>query len=193
MFSNYLELGFDHILDVNGYDHILFVLTLSAVYLIKDWKKILVLVTAFTIGHSITLALAALDIIAIPANIIEVLIPITIILTAMYNILLGSKPSTDSSKVSPLLYSIPLIFGLIHGLGFSYFFKALLSKDESILTPLLPFNLGVELWQIIVVLVGLLLSYIFVNILKIKQTHWNYFISIAAIIISIVLIIDRIS
>ena len=188
MFKSYLQLGFDHILDFNGYDHILFVLTLCAVYLLKDWKKVLILVTAFTIGHSITLALSALDILVIPDTIIEVLIPITIILTALYNIF--SKQ--DHAKVSPMLYMLPLIFGLIHGMGFSYFFKALLSKDESILTPLLPFNLGVEFGQIVVVLVGMILSYLVVNVLKIRHRYWNYFISFSAIIITTYLLLERI-
>ena len=80
----YLELGFDHILDLNGYDHILFVSVLTAIYTVRDWKKIVWLITAFTVGHSITLALAALDIISFNPDMIETLIPITIIITGLY-------------------------------------------------------------------------------------------------------------
>jgi len=169
----YTKLGFEHILDPNGYDHILFVVALCAVYVIKDWKKVLILVTAFTIGHSLTLALSSLKILTISSSLVETLIPITIILTCLYNIAKG-KIEGEKSLVN---YSLALGFGFIHGLGFSNFFKALLGQEESIVGPLFYFNIGVELGQIIIVVLTLLLSYVIVDILKVKQKYYNYTLS----------------
>ncbi len=180
MFELYLKLGLQHILDIKAYDHILFILALNAVYSVREWKKVLVLVTAFTVGHSITLALSVLKIVKINADVIETLIPITIILTALYNIFIGS----DSQKKSSILYIAAMFFGLIHGLGFSNYLNALLGNEESILMPLLGFNIGVEVGQLAVVALGFLLSYLFVDLLKINQKYWTYFISSLAIIVS---------
>lgn len=149
-FSLYFGLGKEHILDyLNGYDHILFVLALCAVYSVHDWKKILILVTAFTIGHSITLALATLEIISVKGELIEFFIPLTIFITAAGN-LFRTEKSVDKSNVQ-LNYVFALFFGLIHGLGFSNFLRSLLGKDHGIVSQLLAFNLGLELGQIIVV------------------------------------------
>ena len=195
MIGAYIELGFDHILDPQGYDHILFVIALCAIYLIHDWKKILVLVTAFTIGHSLTLALSSLKIVNISASLVETLIPITIIITCIYNIwkaqslpgVIQSKNKGQSyldqnspiseveNKKEGLLanYTLALGFGLIHGLGFSNFFKAMLGRDESIVMPLFSFNIGVELGQIIIVVLTLLLSFLLVNLLGIKRKYYT--------------------
>ena len=169
----YTKLGFEHILDPNGYDHILFVVALCAIYIYKDWKKVLILVTAFTIGHSLTLALSSLRIVTISSDLVETLIPVTIVLTCLYNIIKGKE---EGSK-SWINYSLALGFGLIHGLGFSNFFKALLGREESIVKPLFYFNVGVELGQVIIVLLAMLLSYIVVKLLKVKQIYYNYFLS----------------
>lgn len=168
MYGAYIKLGFDHILDPRGYDHILFVVALCAIYLVKDWKRILVLVTAFTIGHSLTLALSSLKILNISASLVETLIPVTIIITCLYNMYKGAN---NNDKVNGN-YALALGFGLIHGLGFSNFFKAMLGRDESIVMPLLSFNVGVEFGQIIIVSMTLLLSYIIVSLLKIHQKHY---------------------
>ena len=173
MWDVYTKLGFEHILDPNGYDHILFVVALCAVYVVKDWKKVLILVTAFTIGHSLTLALSSLKIISISSSLVETLIPVTIILTCIFNIVKGKM---DSRK-NALNYGLALGFGFIHGLGFSNFFKALLGQEESIIAPLFYFNIGVELGQIIIVLLTLLLSYIIVDLFKIKHKYYNYTLS----------------
>lgn len=194
MIGAYTELGFDHILDPQGYDHILFVVALCAIYLIQDWKKILVLVTAFTIGHSLTLALSSLKIVNISASLVETLIPITIILTCIYNIwkaqslpdisvsnknldfLDQNLPNNQTSPKKESLmanYGLALGFGLIHGLGFSNFFKAMLGRDESIVMPLLSFNIGVELGQIIIVLATLLISYVLVNLIGLKRKYYT--------------------
>ncbi|MFN7599768.1 MAG: HupE/UreJ family protein, partial [Bacteroidota bacterium] len=140
-FSLYFSLGRDHILDyANGYDHILFVLALCSVYVIRDWKKILILVTAFTIGHSITLALATMQIISVDTGLIEWLIPITILITAVNN--LFKKVEAVSRDTIQINYVFALFFGLIHGMGFSNYLRAILGKDHSIITQLLAFNLG---------------------------------------------------
>jgi len=173
LFDIYTKLGFEHILDPKGYDHILFVVALCAVYLVKDWRKVLILVTAFTIGHSLTLALSALNILSISASLVETLIPVTIVLTCIYNMVKG-KVEDEKSIIN---YLLALGFGFIHGLGFSNFFKALLGQEESIVGPLFYFNIGVELGQIIIVLLTLLLSYIIVDVLKVKQKYYNYALS----------------
>ena len=186
MFGTYLELGFDHILDINGYDHILFIVALCAVYKLAQWKHILILVTAFTIGHSITLALSALNLVAFPANVIEFLIPLTILITALFNV---SREEALEKKLN-LNYILALFFGLIHGLGFSNYFRALLGKEEDIVQPLLAFNIGVELGQIIIVLVTMLLAYLVINVFNTKQRAWNLFVSGAAAGVAITLMIE---
>ena len=184
MLSLYLELGFDHLLDLNGYDHILYLVTLCAIYSIKDWKKVLFLATAFTIGHSITLALNAYNIVSISSTWIETLIPITIILTAIYNLTLQSQATSKSS----LGYVLAIGFGLIHGMGISNFLKTMMSPGESLITPLLGFNIGVELAQIVVVILSLIISYLLVDKLGVPQKKWMRFVSIASILICLYLL-----
>ena len=168
----YIRLGFDHILDPNGYDHILFVVALCSIYNWKEWKKVVILVTAFTIGHSLTLALSSLRIVNISSALIETLIPITILITCLYNILKVYK-GFKNEKVN-INYILALFFGLIHGLGFSNFLKPMFNKDESIIGPLLSFNIGVELGQLVIVLGVLLLSLLWSNVLKIQLKYLNY-------------------
>lgn len=190
-FSLYFGLGKEHILDyLNGYDHILFVLALCAVYAIHDWKKILILVTAFTIGHSITLALATLEIISVKGELIEFLIPLTIFITACGN-LFRSEKSINKSNVQ-LNYVFALFFGLIHGLGFSNFLRSLLGKDHSIVSQLLAFNLGLELGQIIVVALFLALSFILVDLAKVSRRDLKMVLSSAIAGMALILLKDRI-
>ena len=181
MISIWLQLGFEHILDLNGYDHILYLITLCAIYSIRDWKKVLYLATAFTMGHSITLALNAFDIVSIPSVLIETLIPVTIILTALYNLLIDSKTKTNET----VGYFLAITFGLIHGMGISNFLKALMSPGDSLIMSLLGFNIGVELAQIVVVLISLAISYIALNMLKVNKSNWIKTISLISIVISI--------
>ncbi len=189
-FQLYLGLGKDHILDyVNGYDHILFVLALCAVYLVRDWKKILVLVTAFTIGHSITLALATLQIISVKTELIEFLIPLTIFTTAVSN--LFKKEESIGAKNIQVNYFFALFFGLIHGMGFSNYLRAILGKSHSILSPLLAFNLGLEFGQIIVVTLFLIISYILVGWLKVTRRDWKMVLSSAIAGIALILMKER--
>ncbi len=190
-FQLYFGLGKDHILDyANGYDHILFVLALCAVYVVRDWKKILILVTAFTIGHSITLALATLNVIAVNAQVIEFLIPLTIFVTAVGN--LFRKEDTLSQLKVQVNYLFALLFGLIHGMGFSNYLKAILGKDQSILTQLFAFNLGLEFGQIIIVGIFLAVSFIAIDLLGAPRRDWKMVLSSAIAGIALILMKDRI-
>lgn len=190
-FALYFGLGKDHILDyANGYDHILFVLALCAVYLVRDWKKILILVTAFTIGHSITLALATLNIINFSAEVIEFLIPLTIFITAAGN--LFKKDQHTVGETIQINYFFALFFGLIHGLGFSNFLRALLGKNENIVSPLFAFNIGLEIGQIIVVVIFLGISFVLVDLLKVSRRDLRLVLSSAIAGIALVLMKDRI-
>ena len=186
-FLFYLNLGWEHIISLDALDHQLFVLVLVAVYTYNDWRKILVLVTAFTIGHSITLALSVLDIVRVPADWVEFLIPLTILLTATDNILMRNK----QTSLMRLNYYLALIFGLIHGMGFANTARLMLAKEQNIFTPLLGFNLGLEIGQVAVVLLILLVEFLLIKFLKLKKTHWMVFASVITFIISLKLCIER--
>ena len=177
-FEFYLKLGFDHIADFAAFDHILFLVALCAVYQIQEWKKILILVTAFTIGHSITLVLVSLEIFSIPSNIIKFLIPLTIFLTAIHNVI-GKEKDVSSFKMKRN-YGMALFFGLIHGMDFSNYFKALIMDPSDIVIPLLGFNVGIELGQLLIVLCIVGIAFLMLNVLKAKHREWNLFISGAA-------------
>ena len=140
--------GIEHILDLNGYDHIMFICLLVFTYPVTDWKRLLLLITAFTLGHSITLALSVTNIVALPQRYTELLIMLTIIATAFYQ-LFASK-NTPNGVTS--IYLIICFFGLIHGMGFSYLLKGMLGSNDSVLMPLLMFNIGLEVGQIVVVI-----------------------------------------
>lgn len=185
-FYMYLRLGLEHILDIRGYDHILFVLALCAIYVVADWKKILVLVTAFTVGHSVTLALATFRVINVNTDLIEMLIPVTIFITAVSNII-RSKSTRGASYINNN-YILALFFGLIHGMGFSNYLRALLGRDSSILKQLFAFNVGLEVGQIIVVGIFMLTSFILITVLGVRQRDWNLVVSSAIAGISLVLI-----
>jgi hypothetical protein len=184
----YLRLGFKHIIDLGGVDHILFVLALTLRYVWSDWKKILILVTAFTIGHSLTLALSTLSLIDIPVNWIEFFIPVTILITAVSNFWVQDF---DFKQRFSANYGLALFFGLIHGLGFSNYLKSLLGKEDSLLGPLLSFNIGLEIGQILIVMVILALSYCIVSILKIPRKMYMRYGSFITILLSLRMIIDR--
>jgi len=189
-FEFYLKLGFEHIANLNGYDHILFLVVLCAVYQISQWRNILILVTAFTIGHSITLFIVSLDFFSIPSRIIKLLIPLTILITSLQNVI-NIKQIENSSRMGKN-YFMALFFGLIHGMDFSNYFKALIMSPDEIVIPLLGFNIGIELGQILIVLFIVLISFIFLNIIKIKHLKWNLFISGAAFGISLISIMELI-
>jgi len=187
-FLTYLQLGFEHISDITAYDHILFIVALCAIYRLAQWRFVVVLVTAFTIGHSLTLALAAMQIIPINSKLIEFLIPVTILLTCVYNV---STYAADYGKKSlRVKYALATFFGLIHGMGFSNYFSMLLGKSQSVVKPLLAFNIGIEIGQLIIVLLSLGAAYLAFNLLKIKQREWNLFISGAVAGMALMLILE---
>ena len=187
-FEFYLKLGFEHIANLNGFDHILFLVALCAVYQIKQWKRILILVTAFTIGHSITLFLVSLNLFTIPSRIIKILIPTTIMLTSLQNC--RAVDRNDSFSSMSKNYAIALFFGLIHGMDFSNYFRALILSPDDILIPLFGFNMGIELGQLVIVLQIVLIAFIFLNVLKVKHQKWNLFVSGAAFGISFISIVE---
>lgn len=186
-FPLYFQLGWQHIADLSAYDHILFITVLCAVYLLNEWKKVLILVTAFTVGHSITLVLSVLHIIRIPTLLIEFLIPVTICITALVNI---TRRDNQPEKLR-LNYFFALFFGLVHGLGFSNYLNSLLGSQTSIWQPLLAFNIGLEFGQILIVAVVLLLGGIIVNLTGVKRRDWNMFVSSAIFGIAIMMAIGR--
>jgi len=188
-FHLYLNLGIEHIADIISYDHILFIISLCVIYPIKQWAKILILITAFTIGHSLTLALATLKIITTNTSLIEFLIPATIFLTAATNLL--QKSDNFNSNLHKFKYLVALFFGLIHGMGFSNYLTSLLGTEGNLITPLFAFNIGIELGQIIIVLIITILSLITVDLIGVKRREWTLTWSGAALGVSLVLMIDR--
>jgi hypothetical protein len=188
-FATYFKIGWQHIVAWDGYDHILFIVALSAIYLLSDWKKVLILVTAFTVGHSITLALSVLNVVRVSSRLIEFLIPVTIFITALFNII--RPPQTERPGAVQLNYFFALFFGLIHGMAFSNQLRSLLGTDTSVTTPLLAFNVGLEFGQVLIVIVALLVSGIVVNVTGIKRRDWTMFLSSAIFGIAFMMAIDR--
>ena len=188
-FQLYFNLGIQHILDLKGFDHILFVLALAVVYMIKDWGRILVLVTAFTIGHSLTLALATLDVIRVNTDLVEFLIPVTIAITALVNIF---KPKSSTGRGVQINYLFALCFGLIHALGFSNYLRTLLVKEQSIFTPLLAFNLGLEVGQVVIVVLFMLVSTLITGIFRVNRKEWVLVISSVILGMAFMILLDSI-
>ena len=183
----YFKLGWEHIISKDALDHQLFIAALVAIYLLKDWKQVLILVTAFTIGHSLTLALSVLDIIRFNSNWVEFLIPLTIVITAVSN-LFQKKFTAKSIRIN---YFLALFFGLIHGMGFANSIRFMLASDQSIGWSLLGFNIGLEVGQIVVVAVLLILAQISTGLLKINRREWVIFLSAAAFGLSLKMVLDR--
>jgi HupE / UreJ protein len=181
-FTFYFQLGIEHILTLDAMDHILFVTALCLRYLWKDWRKVVILVTAFTIGHSITLALSALNYVNVSSAWIEFLIPLTIAATCVNNI---TQPVSTQEKRLPLIYFFALFFGLIHGLAFAGQFLSLEGK-EGLVPHLLAFNIGIEVAQLVVVLIVLFLSYVVVQLLKISRIGWLRVASAIILIFSLI-------
>lgn len=173
-FLLYFNLGGSHISNLTGLDHILFIAALCLRYVAADWKKLLILITAFTIGHSITLALSIFNFIHFPLKWIEFLIPITIIITAVTNLFV--KKFAYKTKY-PFIYFVALFFGLIHGLGFSSYLRSILGRSQSIFIELFAFNLGLEAGQILIVLAILLLSFFCLNVFKVNRREYILFLN----------------
>lgn len=170
----FFPMGIEHITALNGLDHILFIMALCVRYTIGDWKKLLVLITAFTIGHSLTLALSSLRIIDVPQVITEFLIALTILITAINNCFV--KDFVFRNKY-PTIYFLALFFGCIHGLGFSSVLRNMFGSNESIAGQLLGFNLGLEVGQLIIVSAILILSFVLLDIFRVNRRSYLLFVS----------------
>lgn len=184
----YLEIGFKHVLNIRAYDHVLFLMALSVPYAFKDWKRVLILVSIFTLGHTLALFLSVFNIVMIKESVVEFLIPITILTTALYNIFTSGK-SSKSDSIS-IIGFITLFFGIIHGLGFSNYFKSILSGNAiDKLLPTLEFALGIEFAQITVVLVVLIIGYIVQNIFRFSKRDWTLVVSafIAGVVLPMII------
>jgi len=187
-FLFYLQLGWEHIISKDALDHQLFILALIAIFSFRDWKKVLILVTAFTIGHSLTLVLSALDVFRFPSDWVEFLIPCTIVFTALDNIIF----SKNEKKLIQLNYYLALLFGLIHGMGFANSVRMMLASEQDITLPLFGFNVGLELGQIVVVAIALFIRYIFSEVLKLSNKIWIYIISVPIFIFALKMALERI-
>jgi hypothetical protein len=188
-FRLYFGIGIEHILNLEALDHILFVSALCLRYLLKDWKKVVVLVTAFTIGHSITLVLSALGLVHFATRWIEFLIPITIVATAINNLTQRARQVEHPSRL-PLIYFFALFFGLIHGLAFANSLLSLVGR-EGIFIPLLAFNLGIEAAQLLVVAVILAISFIFVQLIRLRRVWWVWGVSALVLVASLKMAVER--
>ena len=185
----YFQIGLKHVLDINAYDHVLFLIALTIPYAFKDWKRILLLVTVFTVGHTLALLLSVFGIIAVKANIVEFLIPITILITAVFHLFTAGKASKNESV--NLIFFVTLFFGIIHGLGFSNYFKTILGGTASSkLIPLLEFALGIEVAQLIVVFVVLIISYIVQTVFRFSKRDWALVMSAFVIGVVIPMIVE---
>ncbi len=188
-FPLYFELGWQHILDWQGYDHILFVIALCGIYTLKDWRKVLLLVTAFTLGHSLTLALSVYGKLRPSSALIEFLIPLTIVATTLQNIVSKKqKPGAVYFK-----YLMASLFGLIHGLGFSNYLRSLLGRSTNIVSELFAFNLGLEFGQILIVMSVLILTFMAMNVFRSPKREWNLFLSSAIFGISLIMSLERLN
>ncbi|MDZ7612572.1 MAG: HupE/UreJ family protein [Flavobacteriaceae bacterium] len=187
-FQFYVQTGLFHVLDLKAYDHILFLLVLTIIYQYKDWKKVLWLVTFFTLGHTFTLLLSVYQILTFNMAIVEFLIPLTIFLTALLNILFQKKPKITMTANIWLAF----IFGLIHGVGFSSYFHLMVGKSAAKLIPLLEFALGIEAAQIVIVIITLFLGLVFQNVFKVSKRDWILIVSSLVAGITIPMMIERV-
>lgn len=165
-----VQYGMNHVLDPNGYDHVLFLMVLAVPYVFKDWKRMLLLVSMFTLGHTLSLVLAAYGVVSVNGALVEFLIPVTILIAAIYNVFTAGKK--DKGKSIGLLFFATLFFGLIHGLGFAREFKMFSGQSENKLELLIEFALGIELAQIIVVFVVLFFGFLFQTLFRFSRRDW---------------------
>jgi hypothetical protein len=186
-FGFYFSIGWEHIITVEALDHIFFIAALAAIYMLKDWRQVLILVTAFTIGHTITLALSSLNIIEVPSKWVEFLIPCTIVLTAISNLF----QKTFTSKAIRINYFLALFFGLIHGLAFANTLRMLIAGDQSFAWSMFSFSVGLELGQIFIVFFILLLAQLLVGIVKINRRDWVIFLSSAVMALALQMAVER--
>ncbi|MBK9570743.1 MAG: HupE/UreJ family protein [Chitinophagaceae bacterium] len=186
-FNFYFGLGWEHIISKNALDHQLFIAVLAAIYVWKDWKQVLVLVTAFTIGHSLTLALSVFDVLRFNSRWVEFLIPVTIVITAVSN-LFQKKFTPRSIRIN---YFLALFFGLIHGMGFANYIRFMMADDQSIGWSLFGFNVGLEAGQIAVVTALLTLTFLVINLFKVNRRDWVIFLSAGVFALSLKMVFER--
>lgn len=183
----YFSTGWHHIISWNAADHILFIIALAAIYLAPNWKQVVVLITAFTIGHSLTLVLSVYDVIRFKENWVEFLIPCTIVATGIFNFFVkGFQPQALRTN-----YFLALFFGLIHGMGFANTIRFMLAAKQQIAIPLISFNIGLEAGQIVVVFFVLLISYLLVNKLKLNRKWWVWALSAIAMLVTLNMAVER--
>ena len=182
----YLKLGLEHVLDLGGYDHILFLVALSATYSFDSWKKLLIMVTLFTVGHTLSLVMGHYGWISLNGAYVEFLIPITIMIAAIFN--LGNAKTGHSPAGNFVLWFITLFFGLVHGLGFARYY-GMISDDQGV-APLLEFALGVEFAQVIVVLLTLVVAFAIQKVLRVSRRDWVLIISSVVLGMTIPMLVD---
>lgn len=187
-FTLWFDTGFHHIMDWAAYDHICYIVALSIVFTWSQWRMLALVITAFTIGHSVSLALSAFGVLRIPSSIIEILIPLTIVFTVVYNFI----NRKNAIKHAGINYAMALFFGCIHGLGFSYLLKSMLGREESIIGPLFSFNIGIEAAQLLIVTGVLLFSFVLERIVKISKTKYISAVSLATLCAAGFMIVERI-
>ena len=184
----YIELGLKHVLDINAYDHILFLATLAIPFSFKKWKQVVILATIFTIAHCLSLAFSVYDIVKVDVGLIEFLIPVTIALTAGFNLFRLVKEGRSTGIYFHGLATA--FFGLIHGFGFSNYFNMLMAEETHKIVPLLGFATGIELSQVTVILLALVVAYLLVEILKLNRKWYIGVTSIIVLLVTIPMMID---
>lgn len=187
-FTFYFKIGWEHIINLKALDHIFFIAALAAIYMLKDWKQVLILITAFTIGHTITLILSTKRIIEIDSGFVEFLIPCTIVLTAVSNLF----QKTFTPRTIRINYFLALFFGLVHGLAFANTLRMIIAGDQSFALSMFSFSAGLELGQILIVFIILLLSQFFIGALKINRRNWVIFVSAAVFALALEMALQRI-
>lgn len=184
----YIKLGLDHVLDFSAYDHILFLTALAIPFMFKDWKKVLLLATVFTISHCLSLSLSAFEVLTVNVGVIEFFIPITIALTALYN--LWTVKKSDGEQNFNVHLVATTFFGLIHGFGFSNYFKMMIADEENKLGPLLGFATGIEVSQVLILIFALLLAFICRTVFGLKKRYFILGASIIVLLITIPMLIN---
>lgn len=188
-FGLYFRLGVEHILDLQGFDHMLFIIALCSLYTLRDWRKVLLLVTAFTLGHSVTLILATLGVFKVNTAWVEFLIPLTILITAATHIFRRQEGFSSGKLYVNYIYAA--VFGLIHGLGFSGYLRSLLGRSGQIVKPLLAFNLGIEIGQILIVSFFLLIAGLVVVVGGVNKREWTLGVSATIAGMAVMLVLQN--
>ena len=178
-----VKYGLNHVLDINGYDHVLFLMVLAVPYVFKDWRRVILLVTLFTLGHTLSLVLAAYNVVSVNGALVEFLIPVTILVTAIYNVFSGGE-KTKNKKIGLLSFAA-LFFGLIHGLGFAREFTMVFGGSDNKILALIAFALGIEIAQVIIVFVVLFFGFLFQTLFRFSKRDWVMVLS--SIVIGLVI------